>query len=121
MTWAGFCGPEHKNAAPYPVGQITKTSRRVYMGPAPLPGSACGMPANGSQVHEFAPPGPPPRRGIGARHRVRFDPRDGPRNVAATDSEEGDQHGPDAAPGDGAALRVHPDHHRWRGPRGPVP
>ena len=57
--------PGHRTAGQYPVRQITNRSRRVYMGPAPLPGSASAMPANGSQVHEFAPPGPPPRRGLG--------------------------------------------------------
>ena len=35
-----LCGPGHKTARQYPLPQITKTSRRVYMGPAPLPGSA---------------------------------------------------------------------------------
>ena len=84
ITFVESCGPDHKTAGQYPLVHITNRSRRVYMGPAPLPGSACGMPANGSQVHEFAPPGPPPRRGIGTRHRVRFDLWDGPRNVAAT-------------------------------------
>jgi hypothetical protein len=84
ITFVKSCGTDHKTAGQYALAHITNRSRRVYMGPAPLPGSACGMPANGSQVHEFAPPGPPPRRGIGARHRVCFDPHNGPRNLAAT-------------------------------------
>jgi hypothetical protein len=83
MTVVSSCGAGHKTAGRYPVTQITNRSRHVYMGPALLPKSARAMPANGSQVHEFAPPGPPPRRGIGTRHRVRFDPRHGPRNLAA--------------------------------------
>src|SRR3954447_311706 len=74
-----FCDHCHKTPAGYPVAQITNQSRRVYMCPAPLPGSAHAMSANGSQVHEFAPPGPPPRRGIRARPRRWHDPRHSPR------------------------------------------
>ena len=70
------------------------------------------MPANGSQVHEFAPPGPPPRRGIGARHGLASDPRSGPwedphgRRIR---EGEGSERGSGAATGE-AADDDHPDH-----------
>src|SRR4051794_27805741 len=99
-TTLDLCGLRHKTAGRNPVVQITDWSRRVYMGPAPLPGSACAMPSNGSQVHEFAPPGPPPRRGIGARSGPPDHLRQGPRNRSPAGREEGHQHGPDAAPGE---------------------
>src|SRR6476661_4297990 len=95
------CGPDHKTAAHYPLVHITNRSRRVYMGPAPLPGSASAMPANGSQVHEFAPPGPPPRRGTGDRSRGRITPRRGPRILRSTGRGEVHERGSDAAPGEG--------------------
>ena len=69
------------------------------MGPAPLPGSASAIPANGSQVHEFAPPGPPPRRGIRTRQGNRFDPHHRPWNVAEAGRGEGHEHGSGAAAG----------------------
>ena len=46
------------------------------------------MPSNGSQVHELAPPGPPPRRGTGARQGRPNHPRPGPRNPLAGRLEE---------------------------------
>src|SRR3954447_287670 len=112
-----LCGPRHKTAGEYPVAQITNRSRRVYMGPAPLPRSACAMPSNGSQVHEFAPPGPPPRRGIGARSGPPDHRRQGPRNLSPAGRGNGHQHGPDAAPGEVAAHRDRPDHHHAVGVR----
>ena len=80
---------------------------------APLlsPGARCAMPANGSQVHEFAPPGPPPRRGIRSPPRAPVRPSPGPRNDPHAGRGEGHEQRPDAARGEGAALQVHPDHH----------
>src|SRR3954464_14584370 len=100
MTVVKLCGTRHKTAGEYPVSQITNWSRHVYMGPAPLPGSACAMPSNGSQVHEFAPPGPPPRRGSGARLGLPRSIHRTPRNLSPGSRGEGPQHGPVAAAGD---------------------
>ena len=62
-----LCGPRHKTAGQYPVAQITNGHGVFTWAPLLSPGVRVQCPSNGSQVHEFAPPGPPPRRGIRAR------------------------------------------------------
>src|SRR3954447_21195816 len=104
MTAVASSGAGHRTGLSYPAFKITNRSRRVYMGPASSPRERSAMPANGSQVHEFVPPGPPPRRGIRTRLGYRLDPHPGPRNdppAAWRDPGEGPQEGSGAALGEG--------------------
>src|SRR3954451_10375495 len=98
MARMDLCAPGQRTAGQNPGLEITNLLRRVYMCPVSSPRERAAMSANGSQVHEFAPPGSPGRRGLHARQRAGVD-RAEEREDPGAALGEGTADGRRAAPG----------------------